>query len=216
MKLSKPQNYNNVSSYITKTIEKIPVFNRNYILLTDKDKVKFYKMVETIIRASLEYKEYIAYLKEVIDMTQCSYFTKISSKDSKKKVSIEIHHEPFTLYDLCEIVCNKMYLTGKQINPLIVADEVMGLHYRNRVGLIPLSVTVHELVHSGNLFIPLQNVYGNFISFVEEYHDDMDSEMHSLLKKKIELSKEVVDVTILEKKYTYLTVDGFTLPQIIQ
>ena len=35
----------------------------NVVLNTDKDRVKYIKRVETVIRSSLEYKEYIKYLK---------------------------------------------------------------------------------------------------------------------------------------------------------
>ena len=39
------------------------------------------------------------------------------------------------------------------------------------VGLIPLSETVHELVHNGYLFIPTDAVYGKYKEFVQQYQD---------------------------------------------
>jgi hypothetical protein len=86
------------------------------------------------------------------------------------------------------------------------------------VGLIPLSVTVHELVHNGNLFIPLQNVYGNYLQFLEEYGEYVSDSIKSLLETKLRMSKELdtPDLSILETKYVYLDVEGFTLPQVIQ
>ena len=38
-------------------------------LRSDKDRVKFVKRIEKIVRSSQEYKDYIAYLKENVDMT---------------------------------------------------------------------------------------------------------------------------------------------------
>ncbi|WP_171567779.1 hypothetical protein, partial [Brevibacillus sp. MCWH] len=77
------------------------------------------------------------------------------------------------------------------------------------------SVTVHELVHSGKLFIPLQNVYGDFISFLEEYEQYISQDLKDILQIKLKMSKELesLDLSILEKKYVYLEVDGMTFPQ---
>ena len=44
----------------------------------------------------------------------------------------------------------------------------MEKHFNNEVGLVPLSVTAHELVHnSTKLFLPLTVVYGNYSAFLD-------------------------------------------------
>jgi hypothetical protein len=212
---SAPEKYSNSEIYTTHKMKHIDAFDRDYVIFSDKDRIKFIKTVEKVIRSSMEYKEYIKYLKDVIDMTKCSFFTNINSENAKKKISIEIHHEPFTLFDLVSIVYIRHKSMGRDPNPLLIAEEVMKLHYQDRVGLIPLSVTVHELVHNGKLFIPLQCVAGNYLEFLKEYMDDIDPELQSILKKKIEMSKEVVDTSILQKRFVYLEVEGFRLPQLI-
>ena len=94
----------------------------------------------------------------------------------------------------------------------------MGLHYKNQVGLVPLSITVHQLVHDGKIFIPLQNVYGNYLDFIEEYGAYISDNTQNILQTKLRMSKEIInpDTSILEKKYVYLNVDGFSLPQVIE
>ncbi len=62
---------------------------------SDKDKVKIIKRVERIIRRSMEYKDYIKYLRDYVDIDNCSFFEKIS-KEEVKRTRIEINHEPFT------------------------------------------------------------------------------------------------------------------------
>jgi len=138
------------------------------------------------------------------------------NKDSK--VGIEIHHEPFTLFDITHIVISSFLSRDKAPNPLEIAEEVMLLHYRNMVGLIPLSTTVHGLVHDGRLMIPLQCVYGDYMSFIEEYYDSIPDDVMNALQAKIQMSKDIqeVDMSMLEKKYVYLNVDGYTLPQVIE
>lgn len=216
MRLPEITKYNNTQDIEIMKITDIKPVDKTYIVLNDKDKLVLTKMVETIVRRSLEYKQYIQFLKEEIDMTQCAFFKNVTNKNGSP-VSIEIHHEPFTLFDITVTVIEKFIECGYELNPLLIAEEVMSLHYKNMVGLIPLSITVHELVHEGKLFIPLQNVYGNYIQFLEEYGDYITDSIKSVLETKLKLSKEIInpDTSILEKKYVYLEVDGFTLPQII-
>lgn len=214
----------NIEKYDTKNLIEMldieqprPLNDKYIIIMSDKDKLVAIKHIETIIRRSLEYKQFVQFLKDEIDMTECSFFSNVSNKHGKK-ISIEIHHEPFTLFDITSIVLNKWLDQDLDINPILIAEEVMKLHYQNKVGLIPLSVTVHQLVHDGKLCIPLQNVYGNYISFVEEYGDYINESIQNMLHAKLSMSKEIeyMDTSILEKKYVYLNVDGFTLPQVIQ
>jgi hypothetical protein len=147
----------------------------------------------------------------------CSFFNNVSNKD-KQKVSIEIHHEPFTLFDITQTVVEKWIANDEDINPILIAEEVMKIHYQGRIGLIPLSITVHKLVHNGKLFIPLQNVYGNFIAFLEEYENYIPADLKDMLEVKLKMSKEVQvnDMTLLEKRYIYLDVEGFVFPQVIE
>lgn len=214
MRLPKVENYKNDQIIEKVKIEKVPPLERTIVLMTEKEKIKMIKTIERIVRSSQEYKQYIAFLRKEIDMTMCSFFNNVSNKESRK-VSIEIHHEPFTLFDITQIVLEKWIQQNKSINPILIAEEVMKLHYQNKVGLIPLSITVHELVHSGKLFIPLQNVYGDFISFLEEYDQYISQDLKDILQIKLKMSKELesLDLSILEKKYVYLEVDGMTFPQ---
>ena len=177
------------------------------ILNTDKDKVKFIKRCEKVIRSSMEYRDYITYLKENVDMANCAFFNMISSKDSKR-TKIEIHHEPFTLYDYVEVVVDRFIGEGLPLNDLMIADEVMELHYNNLVGLIPLSKTIHEVVHnSTKIFIPLNMVYGDYSSFLDSdkyapYLDELYDKLESKINQTKNLTKESFDS--LMKEFTYL------------
>lgn len=216
MRIANVENYNNKSLIEKRKIIHIPRVDRHIMMMTDKDKIKFIKTVERIVRSSMEYKQYIAYLRTEIDMTMCSFFTRISNKDSKR-VSIEIHHEPFTLFDITQIVLERWLQEGLDINPLLISEEIMKLHYQNKVGLIPVSVTVHQLVHNGKIFIPLQNVYGKYIEFLEEYEPYISEDLMHTLQQKLNMSRDVAnqDLSILEKKYIYLEVDGMEFPQLL-
>ena len=119
-----------------------------------KFKQKFIKRIEKVVRSSLEYKDYIRFLKENMELDKCAFFQAVTSnrKNSKSKITIEIHHEPFTLYEICAVILNKFIKEGLPIDDLAIADEVLECHYNNLVGLIPLSATIHQMYHS-----PTQN-----------------------------------------------------------
>ena len=174
------------------------------------------KKIEKIIRSSYEYREYINYLKDEIDMNECSFFKNLKRDD----IRIEIHHAPFTLYDITSIVFFYLQSNKLEATPFDVAEMVMKLHYEGLVGLIPLSLTVHELVHTGDVFIPIDLVHGNIKEFVKKYKEYMSEDQKNLLLKNIEetnkLNNEKYNPSILERKYTYIEVDGMELPQKIK
>lgn len=212
MRIANVENYKNTQLIETYKISDIPKVEMRSPILSDKDKTRLVKQIERVVRTSQEYRDYIKFLKDNIDMTKCTYFNKLSNKGGKR-ISIHIHHEPFTLYDITMIVLNKHLSKNEPINMLDVAEEVMYLHYRDMVGLLPLSVTVHELVHIGKVLIPLQVVYGNYIKFLEQYEEWITDDLRNILQAKLIMSREVIDNSILEKKYVYLEVEGFNLPQ---
>lgn len=187
----------------------------NVVLNTDKDHVKYIKRMEQIIRSSMEYRDYIAYLKEYVNMNHCAFFNNVENAQGSR-VRIEIHHEPLTLFDIVKTVLNKHIEESIPLNDLYIADEVMELHYTNKVGLIPLSKSMHQIVHNSNeVIIPLNLIYGDYKSFIEEYNDYLDEDLVDKIERKINdtrsFSKEMADK--LSPSYVYIDVDGYSLPK---
>ena len=182
---------------------------------TPKDREKFIKTCEIVIRKSNEYKDYIKFLKENLNMNECAILSNIKSGNGKR-YRIEIHHEPFTLFDIVETVINRRLENGESIGALKVADEVMDLHYSGMVGLIPLTTTMHELVHNGRIFIPLQFIYHKYDEFFKEYEPYMNSALVEKLEAKVNLSLHTDNIVSdsLDVEFVYLNVDGFKFPQI--
>lgn len=188
------------------------------VLNTERDKEKFIKRIENVVRASMEYRDYIAYLKEYVNMNQCAFFNNIENAQGSR-VRIEVHHEPFTLFDIVKVVVNKFIEEAIPLNDLYIADEVMELHYNNKVGLIPLSKSIHQIVHNSNeLVIPLNLVYGDYKSFLEEYNDYLDEELLDKLERKINQTKTIKQEMLdkLSPSYVYVEVDGYLLPKKVE
>ena len=202
---------------IIKTLSLAKPMNMEYSvdLENPKEKKKFIERIKRVVRSSKEYKDYIRFLKDNLDMNRCAFFSSVK-QTSGTKISIEIHHAPFTLDDIARIILNKQMDEGKPVSDLGIADEIMELHYNNMIGLIPLSKTVHEVVHnSDKITIPLTMCYGNFKEFVEEYQDYMEDDILGRLEKSIKETKELTSESFeaLQTKYEYINVDGFDLPQ---
>ena len=185
-----------------------------YVPLTNaKDRHKFISRVEKIIRSSKEYRDYIQFLKEHIGLDKCIFFQNITNggENKRSRISIELHHEPFTLYDIVNVVLTKYQDEGLPINDLLIADEVLELHYANQVGLVPLSKTMHQMIHnSTKLIVPLNMCYGAYSEFLEKYEPYIDEELYEKLERKMNETAALTPESFeaIKKQFTYLDVDG--------
>lgn len=212
-----PNAFNHVDNSETPDIIKldnIPEYDiQDYDLMDEKDFKKYIFDIERICRYSIEYKNYVKFLRDNMQMNECSFYRNVTNADTFK-IKIHIHHDPFDLYSICVIVVNKRLQHRESVDPELVAKEVMFLHYKLLVGLIPLAETPHELVHNNYLFIPLDMVLGKYYEFYNLYEPYM-------LPEQIEKYNEILEATrtlrlnteILDKKYLYLDMTGeYKLP----
>lgn len=221
MRVPKTNHYKGKSSSIVQIKLDTPILiPRLPVITTEKQKDKLIKTIERLVRNSLEYKDLIKYLRNYINMDECEFFPNF--KAGKKRGMIEIHHSPYDLYSLVWIVLEKQLQEKGYIDELDVAEEVMYLHYQGLVGLIPLSITAHELVHDGQLVVPLNCVRGKFVKFTKDYYPyikniSKDVDLIAMLQENIELTNKLTkaDLSILNTKYVYTEVDGCVLPKMV-
>ena len=198
-------------------IKFVPEFNiSDYDLSNPKELSKYFKSIERICRNSRTYKKLINFLRENVDMNKCSYFKNVDNIDTYS-LKIHIHHTPLTLYDIVTTVYNKRLLNHESLSEMMVAKEVMWLHYNLFVGLIPLSETVHGSVHNGQAFIPTTKVYGMYKSFVKLYEPYMDKELLKVLSNMEEMSEDYDTITkLLEVSPVFIDYEegiGFEFPK---
>lgn len=148
------------------------ISNKTSYFLEESERKKFIKNVEKIVRGTIEYRKLIQYIRENLELDQCSILNNLDTD----VVSIELHHAPYTLYDIVDIVLMKYEMNEYLFNTLTIAEEVLALHYKNRVGLTPLSDTIHQLVHSQQLKIHRVQVIGNVDLFYNEYKEYMNED----------------------------------------
>lgn len=221
MRVPKVEHYTGKNSSIKRVKIDTPIIiPRLPVVTTEKQKDKLIKTIERLARASLEYKDLIKYLKNYINMNECEFFPNF--KGGKSRGMIEIHHAPYDLYTITWIVMEKQEQEKGYIDELEVAEEVMYLHYQGMVGLIPLSITAHELVHDGQLIVPLNCVRGKFVQFTKDYYPyikkiSKDVDIIAMLQENIELTKKLTkkDLSVLNVQYVYTEVDGCVLPKLV-
>lgn len=172
------------------TLDDIPPYDaEDYDLNSPKDFAKYIKDVENTVRNCYEYKEFIKFIRNWYDMHVSGWFANVRGFESS--VKIEIHHTPFSLYDITRIVYDKRVFYHQDLSMEMVAKEVMELHYKQLVGLYPLSQTEHQLVHSGYLFIPSHDVFGRYDLFRNIYDQFIPTDMIETLDRIEAYSNEI-------------------------
>lgn len=199
-----PDGINILTENLPSTIKMndIPEFETEiYNMDDEKDYEKFIADTERLVRRSFEYKNLLKYLRENCGMNKCAYLKDVSNAEDFS-IKIEIHHYPFSLYDIVDAVTKKRMYYKEYISVEAVGKEVMLLHYRTMVGLIPLSETVHELFHNNKLFIPVDRVFGRYNLFVDYYRPFIDEKKLDALDRIEKYTREnsgaMLDTTILE------------------
>lgn len=196
---------------MTINVSQLPVCDiKDYDLFDSKEFKKYIEDCKRIIRNSFEYRRMVNYLRDYMNMNRCSFLENVSNNNDFG-IKIHLHHSPFTLDDIVNVVYLKRCDCGDSLEIEMLAKEVMYLHYRLSVGLIPLSETIHKLVHNSYIFIPVQNVMGNFDVFYNDYQKYIPADMTDTYEKILAFSDTYDPSTqnkALQKNYIYYNVEG--------
>ena len=186
-------------------------------ITNNRSRDKFIKQCESFIRGSQEYRDYITFLKQRMDMNRCALLTNVINGNGKK-YSIEIHHSPFPLYDIVDIEITRREIESLPLDIMEISEEVVALHYEGLIGLIPLSKTQHQLIDSYKVFIPLQHIYQDYHKYYERYDYIIDdsARIHDKIETHVKLSLRCEDIqsSVYNPEFVYLSVDGFNLPEV--
>ena len=198
-------------------IDHVPEYDQvEYDIDDNKQLEKYIDAIEKICRSSFEYSKYTKYLRTYMDMNKCSVFENINNIETTK-IKIHIHHSPITLYEIAVIILNKRKYYYEDLDPEMVAKEVMYVHYCLLIGLIPLCETVHTLVHNEFYFIPNSKVMGKYNDFIKLYEPWVPWQIKEKLNRIEEFTKiadDDMNKAILEPHYIYLEFAGaYKLPR---
>jgi hypothetical protein len=131
----------------------------------ESEEKKFIKNVERLVRSSLEYKEWIKFIKDTLNLNVCVF----SGETDEETDDIEIHHHPLTLYDIVQAVCDTKIMKDQEFCTFDIAKEVIDLHFTLKVGFVPMLRSLHKKFHNGYLDIPIELVHGDYRYILDNY-----------------------------------------------
>lgn len=191
--INKPDSIYEDNGVSIMSFPELPYFDQeSYDIRDNRDFEKLIDDSERVCRNSYEYRLLFSYLKQSEGMNVCTFLQNVTNIDNKT-VAIHLHHTPFTLYDICGTVIRKRLHNNESIDIFDIAKEIMWLHYMGYVGLIPVSETVHELIHNQFLFVPTHIVRGNYKQFVDMYREYIDPQAMEALTNAETITLEYLD-----------------------
>lgn len=170
--------------------------------LTEKD---ILYIERNIIRRSYEYKKYISYLKNELQLNKCALLEGIDVNTTP--VNLEFHHYPIDLYSIVETVATSLRDNSDDetsISAFDIASQVMEEHFKNNIGLVPVTKTIHDLCHAGSIIVPIDKIYGDYNSFMTDYDSSMSPDIKNKINRNITKSSadnvDEINNKKLEKK----------------
>lgn len=139
--------------------------------------VGFIKAVERLVRTDNSYKRYISYIRNDIGLNFCQVLSNIKVEDPNANTKLEMHHGPIlTLFDYATILTDWSLAHEKKITSFSIANRLLDEHFQNRVQVVMLSETVHQLFHDGKIFLNIKHAFGDLNAFLNKYRDGVSDE----------------------------------------
>ena len=141
---------------------------------------KFIKSVERTVRSSKEYKRYIENLRT--NVHALNYDT-VMSNISNTDTALEFHHYPLSLYEISEILILDHLANKDNITSFSFSKEIMEYHFKNKIGLVSLTKTNHELAHDGALFLHKNQIFGKYEEFINEHPNGISMDIRNKIDR---------------------------------
>ena len=124
-------------------------------------------------RKSITYKHYKGALME-LGMDHCQVTKNISAD----MATIEMHHNMLTIFDIALILSEYTLNTVGRISSFDLVQLLKEEHKANRIQLVMLALTPHQLYHNDDgLFIHPNQCFGKWWEFLEMYHSGITQDV---------------------------------------
>lgn len=116
-------------------------------------------------RNSRTYKNYKHYLME-LGLDHCQFMSNIDSE----MADIEMHHNVLTIFDIAVIITEHVINTIGYISTFQLVEYLKYEHTNNRIQIVMLTQTAHQLYHANpDFFIHPNMCFGKWWEFLERY-----------------------------------------------
>ncbi len=143
-------------------------------------------------RHSRTYKNYKAYLMD-LGMTRCQILGNIDS--AQDMATVEMHHNFLTIFDIAILITEHTIKTTGYITTFDLVHLLKQEHKNNRIPIVMLSKTVHQLYHSNEDFIiPAQYCFGYWQDLLVRYNKGITKEIAYKCLNFIQKSMEIEQI----------------------
>ena len=133
------------------------------------------------------YKNYKNYLM-TLGLDHCQYLHNIDSN----MATIEMNHCILTIFDIALMISEHFVNTYGQVSSFHVVSALRDAHTNNRIPLIMMSKTVHQLYHNDDLFfVHPKQIFGDWVDLIVQYQNGLTPEICAKLLYYIKHALEV-------------------------
>lgn len=154
---------------------------------------RFLKNAEGRFRQSKEYKEYKSYLMS-LGFTHCQILGNI---EADELVDIELHHNILNLFDIFILICEHILNTVGYISTFDLIQLVINEHQSNRIGVVFLSKSVHEMyTNNPDAYIPPDMTFGKWWELLAKYKFGITFDIANKINNYINKFRNQIPVSI--------------------
>ncbi len=140
----------------------------------------FIKSCEFIIRKSPEYKDWVTYIHEALQLYKCEI-----TGEMHVHTACDVHHHPVALYTIVKGVINKNIAEETPFSSYDICSEVIQLHYDLKVPFVVLLKSMHQKFHNGFLKIPIELVHGDLRFFIDNFREYIEDDDVDLIYERL-------------------------------
>lgn len=154
-------------------------------------------------RHSRTYKNYKSYLIS-LGLDHCQMMpnitTDLSENGKRKQTLVEMHHNFLTIYDIALLITEHVLNTKGFISTFDLVQLLKEEHKNNRIPLVMLCKTAHQMYHNNQEFmIPANMCFGFWQELLQKYNKgitiDIANKVLMFIQKSIEVEKGNIDFT---------------------
>jgi hypothetical protein len=186
----------NTQETVESNVERLELYSENYPLtlplrITNFENEahfkKFVKNCELLVRRSNEYSSWRNYIVEVLGLNTCHI-----TAEHISEVTVEVHHHIPSLFAVVSAVINRKINSEDSFCSFDVAQEVIQLHFENRIGYTILIKSMHEKFHNGCLEIPISLIHGDYNYFIQHYGGYLENEELEKINQRMQITTQSV------------------------
>lgn len=148
-------------------------------------------------RQSPTYKMYKGYLVDM-GLNRCQMLGNIDAD----MATLEMHHNGITVFDIAMMICYHILNEKGVVTTYDIVLELKRVHRENKVPLVMLCKTAHQLYHNeDDFFIPANMTYGFWTDLITEFRDGITYGVANKIRAWINLSLKHSNNDNLNRQY---------------